>query len=206
MASNNMVLIRGTVIQAPKFSYSYNGNDFYEFIVNTKRRNGTYDFFHIVIPWSKVKLAKIMDSDHIEIECEMRSYKYKRRVIYYLYYLESKLVETDEKDCAQAVLVGSVIRKPVLKEHFFSSLNRANKVASGTIKLDSHNRYYSAPIVFWGRGAEIADEYEYGTSIRVEGLVSTRKFEYTNKETGEKEDRTQVEVTVIRSEVNNEES
>lgn len=207
MAENNKVLIRGKVTGLPEFKYGYSGNDFYEFKVQTKRDTGKTDEFGITIPWTKVNHLDLKIDDYIEIDCEFRSFRNKRRTIYYLYYIDSKPAEANALSYAQASLRGTLTRRKVCDKFYFPSLKRETKMASGNLKIDSFNRSYSAPIIFWGKGADIAASYEIGSEINVEGLVSVRNFSYTNKETGCVEERTQLEVTAIRSnaiEVNNE--
>lgn len=174
--TNNMIILCGTVHEAPIFSHEVFGETFYTFKLKVNRLSGHCDVLPVIISERLISNNEIILGERYFIEGQLRSYNIitdnKSRLQLQTFAREIRPDENGD-DINQITLNGFICKPPVYRVTPFS-----REIADVLIAV---NRAYGKsdyiPSICWGRNARYCQQLNVGESICVEGRLQSREYQ-----------------------------
>lgn len=198
MRANNSVIIRGVIGHAT-FDYASRDIAYYTAkIYREKGNTGTVDDIPVIMTHGTLRAASVNMGDSVECLGEFRTKNVDGKSTQYIFCTDLKKIDSSETQCATICIIGKYNSKPFYTERYFTTIGAEKKLASVTLEVECNRRYF-IPVIFWGRGADVALSYTEDDRVHIEGFLNVRTFKYFNKETGDTETRSQLEVIAVNS-------
>ena len=191
--SNNTVMLRGVLREAPKFSHESKNERFYQFSLEVSRLSGTTDTVHIIARDQLLEALAPEGGSKLCVRGELRSFNNKSGV-------GPKLIITvfarelwfdDEEDENIVELTGTLCKAPN-----FRTTPMGREICD--LMLAVNRRYGRSdylPCIAWGTRAREAALWPVGTSVALTGRFQSRTYTKLS-DTGTVE-KTAYEVSVI---------
>lgn len=173
---SNKVILAGEVKTTPE-SYTYLGEDFYEFQLAVKRESGTEDIIPVNI--SQYLVNKLSVGDKVCLIGQIRTYNKqidgKNRLIIVFFAQEIKEYVKDEN---QVELVGYFCKKPI---HRTTPLGRDICDILLAVNRERGKSDY-IPCIVWGRTAAHIGTLDVGVKVSLQGRLQSREYDKWNDE------------------------
>ncbi len=192
----NHVVMVGTVIEAPVWSYRYRDEHFYITHILVKRLSGAADILPVTIPGHLlVKPSALKGGDRIALKGQLRSYNRTTQQggkLMLTIFVRSFCLSSAAEDENRVILQGTLCRAPVYR---MTPLGRAISDLLIAVNRAYHHADY-LPAIAWGDGAKEAASWSVGTAVRLTGRFQSR--EYTKQAEEGPEIRIAYEVSIAR--------
>lgn len=190
--NENHAVLRGTAAEAPVFSHTNHGVDFFVFPLSVPRLSGTEDRLNILVPQSLLEEHPPVPGRPMEVTGEVRTFNNRTgpgsRLVITL--LARALTDTEEPPCNQLTLSGVLCKPPVLRR---TPLGR--EICD--LMLAVNRRYGRAdylPCITWGALAQRCGGLTVGDCVSLEGRLQSRLYQKVVD--GVTQERTAFEVSV----------
>ena len=182
----NYVVMVGTVIEAPVWSYRYRDEHFYITHILVKRLSGAADILPVTIPGHLlIKPSALKSGDRIALKGQLRSYNRTTQQggkLMLTIFVRSFCLSSALEDENRVILQGTLCRAPVYR---MTPLGRAISDLLIAVNRAYHHADY-LPAIAWS----------VGTAIRLTGRFQSR--EYTKQAEEGPEIRIAYEVSIAR--------
>lgn len=172
----NYVVMVGTVIEAPVWSYRYRDEHFYITHILVKRLSGAADILPVTIPGHLlIKPSALKSGDRIALKGQLRSYNRTTQQggkLMLTIFVRSFCLSSALEDENRVILQGTLCRAPVYR---MTPLGRAISDLLIAVNRAYHHADY-LPAIAWGDGAKETASWSVGTAIRLTGRFQSREY------------------------------
>ncbi len=171
---NNSVLLCGTVADAPTYSHSSRGQDFYTFPLEVMRLSGNSDLINIIVRREQLELLESGRIDRLRAAGEVRSFNNRRgdgaKLV--ITVLAKELSLCDDEDMNLVTLRGTLCKTPNLR-----STPMGRDICDMMVAVNRrYGRSDYLPCICWGLKAREAAEWTVGTEIVLTGRLQSRTY------------------------------
>ncbi len=194
--SNNMITLRGTLLNLPQFSHSNHGKRFYRFTLEVPRLSGAVDLLPIVAEESLMMDLDPTAGDMLTVAGQIRSYNQRSedgRHLLIFVFAASVTVEYGEP-LNDVYLEGPLCREPTFRR---TPLGREICDTMLAIPRPFHRADY-LPCILWGRTAQEISQCHTSDVIAIRGRLQSRIYTKVTPEGSE--DRTAYEISALQAE------
>ena len=174
MDENNSAVLRGTLVQAPRFSHACKGERFYTFPICVSRSSGTLDILNVIAPESLMRRSLIGEGDKLSVAGELRSYNNKSgvgsKLVITVY---ARTLSTDSgEDENRIFLCGTLCKKPTLRK---TPMGR--EISDLMVAVNRrYGRSDYLPCIAWGSLAREAACWQVGDHVLLHGRIQSRDY------------------------------
>ncbi len=172
--NNNVVKLKGKIIDAPIYSHQVLGEGFFESKLEVKRLSGEKDILPITFSERIIKNLSI--GDEIALIGQFRSYnkvedKHSKLM---LTVFVREIVDPKELDTSNNItMIGYVCKPPIYRTTPFG-----REIADILLAVNrAYNKSDYLPCIAWGRNARFVQEMQVGEKIEVTGRVQSRNYQ-----------------------------
>lgn len=172
--NTNYAELCGVMSDAPQYSHSSRGEDFFIFPLCVERLSGTEDTVNIIVRRELLEMCEPSGEEKLHIIGELRSYNNKSgegaRLVITVFAKEIGLCSGDDENIIR--LTGTLCKAP----------NKRTTPMGRDIcdlMLAVNRRYGRSdylPCITWGLKALKAAEWPVGTRVRLEGRIQSRSY------------------------------
>lgn len=195
--TNNKVLLEGTVSKTVEFDHEYKGEEFYLFIVDTKRNSGVVDSIPVEIKKSLMNGVNLNIGKRVLVTGQYRSVNKiegdKHRLILRVFAEELKQSEGIVNDTNNVWLNGYICRKPE-----FRITPKGREICD--IMFAVNRAYHKSdyiPCIAWREDAKNMKDMLVGTELMLNGRIQSRKYNKTLPD-GQVVEKTAYEFSISR--------
>lgn len=174
MEHTNSIIIRGVMVQLPKFSHENHGRQFYRFSLEVQRLSGAVDILPVVIEKQLLDTVDPTAGSMITVTGQIRSYNQRkdgtRHLLIFVY--ATGMVAEDGPPENQVCLTGTLCRDPNLRR---TPLGREICDVMLAVKRPFHRSDY-LPCILWGRTAFVLSSCRTGDTISIQGRLQSRIY------------------------------
>ena len=195
--SNNMVLLRGELVELPQFSHENHGRQFDRFSLEIQRLSGTRDTVPVMAEHSLLAGLDPSAGDMIEVTGQLRSYNNRsgegRRLV--ISVLAGQVQITQGQPDNQVELQGRICREPVYRR---TPLGR--EICDVMLAVERrYGRMDYLPCILWGSLARMAAACAKGTELWLQGRLQSRTYYKQTDQGGEERTAYEVSVTTAQA-------
>lgn len=198
-SENNIAEICGKIVRNFEYGHRIAGEGFYESVIESERKSGTFDNIPIVVSERLVDVKDNWENAKVKIVgCfqSINKQKDSKKVILYFFVKEFLPCTEEISDKNIVNMDGYICKEP---NYRLTPLGR--EICDILIAV---NRPYGKadyiPCICWGRNARFAYRLKVGTHLRISGRIQSREYTKKLSET-EAETRTAYEVSISKLEV-----
>ena len=174
ISSNNSVRLCGVMGQAPVFSHSSRGQQFYTFPLEVRRLSGNCDTVNILVRRQLLDSVEVEERSRICVSGQLRTFNNRRgdgaRLVISVFAREIYL--SDEEDANLVELSGTVCKPPKLR-----CTPMGRDICDLMLAVNRHyGRSDYLPCICWGIKAREAARWTVGTELRLEGRLQSRSY------------------------------
>ena len=191
-ACSNYARLIGTLDDAPRYSHSSRGEDFFVFPLRTERLSGTADTVNVIARRSLLDAVEVSDAGRISVEGELRSFNNKSgdgaKLVISVF--AKNICLCGAGDLNLICLTGTLCKSPNLR---VTPMGRD----ICDLMLAVNRRYGRSdylPCIAWGLKARRAALFDVGTVVSITGRLQSRS--YIKIVGGEPQEKTAFEVSV----------
>jgi single-stranded DNA-binding protein len=172
--SNNLLMIKGKIVQKPQFSHSVLGEGFFETKVQVNRLSTEVDILPVTI--SERLLGDLSEGDEIAIKGQFRSYNKvdngKSKLM--LTAFAREVVDPSELTATNNIeMTGYICKEPVYRTTPFG-----REIADVLLAVNrAYNKSDYLPCIAWGRNARFAKDLQVGSRVQIKGRVQSRTYQ-----------------------------
>lgn len=189
---NNMVILKGKIVNDPVFSHSCMGENFQEVILEIERLSGECDYIPLTI--SSRLNEKITKGKTIGVFGNFRSYNKiengKSKLVLTVFVRE--FINPDEiENSNQISVTGYICKTPIYRTTPFG-----REICDLIIAVNrGYNKSDYLPAIAWGRNAKFVSNSVVGDKVELCGRIQSRNYQ-KKLEDGTVENRTAYEVSI----------
>ena len=174
MEHTNNIILRGTMVELPKFSHENHGRQFYRFSLEVERLSGAVDILPVVIEKQLLDSVDPTAGSMITVTGQIRSYNQRtdgiRHLLIFVYAVS--IIAEDTQPENQVCLTGTLCREPNLRR---TPLGREICDMMLAVKRPFHRSDY-LPCILWGRTALVLSSCHTGDTISIQGRLQSRIY------------------------------
>jgi single-stranded DNA-binding protein len=194
--TTNSILLRGTLLELPKYSHMNHGKKFYRFTLEVPRLSGTSDLLPVVVEENMLMALDPCAGETLTVSGQIRSHNYRsedgRHLMIFVF--ASSLVAEDGDPINDVYVEGPLCREPTYRR---TPLGREICDAMLAVPRPFHRADY-LPCILWGRTASEASACHIRDMIRICGRLQSRT--YTKMTDNGAEERTAYEISALTAE------
>ena len=193
MKKENRAIVRGTIIENPKFFSVTKSDEYYMVKVNVLRKSGTADIIPVVIPRKNIDPNADYINMRINLDGQLQTVRRDGHLIMYVFAISADIYynyDENEEDLNDilftGVMKGTVIRKtgqkqiPIADVHFLSTK-------------------FFFPCIAWNKDAKKIKKSKRNTEMKVIGRFQSRDYKKVIE--GEVKDKTASEISIQKLEI-----
>lgn len=191
----NFAKVAGVVTSQPTKSHHFEGENFYEFVVEVERLSKIKDHIPVTVSDRIMTDDMICQGDFVQVLGEYRSYNKlendKSKLILHLFAKDIKKLEENKNFENEVKLSGFVCKEPIYRKTPFE--REICDVLLAVNRTNYHKSDY-IPCILWGRNARFMGNQSVGCKVELSGRIQSREYTKTN-ENGESFTKTAYEVS-----------
>lgn len=193
ISSNNSVRLCGVMGQAPVFSHSSRGQQFYTFPLEVRRLSGNCDTVNVLVRRQLLDSVEVEERSRICVSGQLRTFNNRRgdgaRLVISVFAREIYL--SDEEDANLVELSGTVCKPPKLR-----CTPMGRDICDLMLAVNRHyGRSDYLPCICWGIKAREAASWDVGTKLELKGRIQSRKYIKLTEEGSQEKTAFEVSVT-----------
>ena len=195
--SNNMVLLRGELVELPQFSHENHGRQIDRLSLEIQRLSGNRETVPVMAEHSLLAGLDPSAGDMIEVTGQLRSYNNRsgegRRLV--ISVLAGQVQITQGQPDNQVELQGRICREPVYRR---TPLGR--EICDVMLAVERrYGRMDYLPCILWGSLARMAAACAKGTELWLQGRLQSRTYYKQTDQGGEERTAYEVSVTTAQA-------
>ena len=195
--SENTILLRGELMELPRFSHENHRKRFFRFTLCVPRLSGNVDYLPIVAEESILNSLDLSAGEMLRVEGQIRTHNMRengiRRLLIFVF--ATAIVAEEGEPMNDVVLCGPLCRNPI---HRRTPLGR--DICDVMLAVPrAYRRADYLPCILWGRTAHEVSSCHTSDLVRVVGRLQSRAY-IKQTEQGAQE-RMAYEVSALTAEV-----
>ena len=195
--TENTILLRGELLELPRFSHENHGKQFYRFTLAVHRLSGTVDVLPVIAEASLLETVDLTGGDMLRVEGQIRSHNLRqdgaRRLLIFVF--ASVIVAEDGEPANEVTLCGPLCRMPVYRR---TPLGR--EICDVMLVVPrAFRRADYLPCILWGRTAQQIAGCATSDVVQVYGRLQSRA--YTKQTDQGPVERVAYEVSALHAEL-----
>ena len=195
--SENTALLRGELMELPRFSHENHGKRFYRFTLCVPRLSGNMDYLPIVAEESVLNCLNLSGGEMLRIEGQIRSHNVRengiRRLLIFVF--AASIIAEDGDPINDVILCGPLCRDPNCRR---TPLGR--DICDVMLAVPrAFKRADYLPCILWGRTAHEVSTCKTRDVVRICGRLQSRA--YTKQTEHGAEERTAYEISALTAEI-----
>ena len=172
--NNNILLIKGKIIETPTYSHSVLGEGFFETKLEVKRLSNEVDILPVTV--SERLIAGVKVGDIVGIKGQFRSYNkledLKSKLMLTVFVRE--LIDPNDIQTTNSInLVGYICKEPIYRTTPFG-----REIADILLAVNrAYNKSDYLPCIAWGRNARFVKDLQVGEKLEISGRVQSREYQ-----------------------------
>lgn len=172
--NNNILQLKGKIIQTPKYSHSVLGEGFFETALEVKRLSTEVDILPVTI--SERLISNIKLGDEIAIKGQFRSYNkledMHSKLMLTVFVRE--IIDASNLNITNNInLVGYICKEPIYRTTPFG-----REIADVLLAVNrAYNKSDYLPCIAWGRNARFVKDLQVGEKLEICGRVQSRNYQ-----------------------------
>ncbi len=195
--TENTIVIRGALLELPRFSHENHGKRFYRFTLSVARLSGAVDLLPVIAEAQVLNAIDLSGGEMLRVEGQIRSHNLRengvRRLLIFLF--ASSVTAEDGEPINDVVLEGPLCRNPVYRR---TPLGREICDVMLAVPRAFHRADY-LPCILWGRTAHEVSTCRTSDRVRICGRLQSRL--YTKQTDTGTEERTAYEISALTAEI-----
>ena len=195
--TENIVTLRGELVQLPEFSHENHRKRFYRFVLSVPRLSGTVDLLPVIAEESVLGALDPCGGQMLRVEGQIRSHNSRengiRRLLIFVF--AASITAEDGESINTVTLAGPLCRNPIYRR---TPLGREICDVMLAIPRAFHRADY-LPCILWGRTAQDVALCHTSDHIRIHGRLQSRT--YTKQTDDGPETRTAYEISALSAEI-----
>ena len=195
--TENNILLRGELLELPRFSHENHGKRFFRFYLSVPRLSGAVDVLPVIASEQTLNALDLSGGAMLEVWGQIRSHNSRengaRRLLVFVF--ATDITATDGLPANEVTLQGVLCRQPNLRR---TPLGRESCDAMLAVPRAFKRADY-LPCILWGRTAQEAAVCGTGDRLRIQGRFQSRVYNKLT-ELGTQE-RTAYEISALTAEV-----
>ena len=172
--SENTVLLRGELLELPRFSHENHGKRFFRFTLCVPRLSGNVDILPVIAEESVLNCLDLSGGEMLRIEGQIRSHNVRengvRRLLIFVF--AGSIVAEDGEPINDVVLCGPLCREPVCRR---TPLGR--DICDVMLAVPrAFKRADYLPCILWGRTAHEVSGCHTSDVVRIFGRLQSRAY------------------------------
>ena len=172
--NNNILQLKGKIIEAPTYSHSVLGEGFFETKLEVKRLSSEVDILPVTI--SERLISGIKMGDEVGIKGQFRSYNKleNMRSKLMLTVFVREIVDLQSINTTNNInLVGYICKEPIYRTTPFG-----REIADILLAVNrAYNKSDYLPCIAWGRNARFVKDLQVGEKLEISGRVQSRNYQ-----------------------------
>ena len=195
--SENTVILRGELMELPRFSHENHRKRFFRFTLCVPRLSGNTDYLPIVAEESVLNRLDLSGGEMLRIEGQVRSHNLRedgvRRLLIFVY--ATSILAEDGEPINDVVLCGPLCREPVCRR---TPLGR--DICDVMLAVPrAYRRADYLPCILWGRTAHEISQCRTSDQVRLCGRLQSRI--YTKQTENGPLERTAYEISALTAQI-----
>ena len=191
--SENTVILRGELMELPRFSHENHGKHFYRFTLCVPRLSGNMDYLPIVAEESVLNCMDLSGGEMLRVEGQIRSHNVredgKRRLLIFVF--AASILAEDGEPINDVYLEGILCKDPTYRR---TPLGRDICDVMLAVPRPFRRADY-LPCILWGRTAQEASQCCVRDRVCIQGRLQSRN--YTKLTESGSETRTAYEISAL---------
>ena len=193
----NHIILRGSLVDIPKFSHENHGKRFFRFYLNVPRLYGAVDVLPVIADWQTLCRMDLSAGEMLTVIGQIRSHNIRengiRRLMIFVFAGDILVEDGDPiNDC---ILEGPICREPTYRR---TPLGR--EICDVMLAIPrAFKRADYLPCILWGRTAQEIASCHTRDRIRVCGRLQSRI--YTKLTDQGAEERTAYEISALTADI-----
>ena len=193
----NHIILRGSLVDIPKFSHENHGKRFFRFYLNVPRLSGAVDVLPVIADWQTLCRIDLSAGEMLTVIGQIRSHNIRengiRRLMIFVFAGDILVEDGDPiNDC---ILEGPICREPTYRR---TPLGR--EICDVMLAIPrAFKRADYLPCILWGRTAQEIASCHTRDRIRVCGRLQSRI--YTKLTDQGAEERTAYEISALTADI-----
>jgi hypothetical protein len=193
----NHIILRGSLVDIPKFSHENHGKRFFRFYLNVPRLSGAVDVLPVIADWQTLCRMDLSAGEMLTVIGQIRSHNIRengiRRLMIFVFAGDILVEDGDPiNDC---ILEGPICREPTYRR---TPLGR--EICDVMLAIPrAFKRADYLPCILWGRTAQEIASCHTRDRIRVCGRLQSRI--YTKLTDQGAEERTAYEISALTADI-----
>lgn len=172
--TNNIITLRGELVQLPEFSHENHGKQFYRFELNVPRLSGTLDTLPVIAEASVLEHMDLSGGDMIAVTGQIRSHNIRtdgtRRLLIFIF--AASVTAEDGEPMNHVLLEGPICREPTYRR---TPLGR--EICDVMLAVPrAFRRADYLPCILWGRTAQEVSQCHTRDRLRICGRLQSRCY------------------------------
>ncbi len=196
--STNQIIVRGSLMEPPRFSHENHCRKFYRFTLEVPRLSTNVDLLPVVADEQILNQMDLSGGEMLTVSGQIRSHNNRiggnRRLLIFLFAQE--IIAEDGAPINTVILEGPLCREPVYRR---TPLGREICDVMLAVPRNIYKRADYLPCILWGRTAQEISRCRIGDRIRMEGRLQSRI--YTKLTEDGPQERTAYEISALSAEI-----
>lgn len=193
----NHIILRGSLVDIPKFSHENHGKRFFRFYLDVPRLSGAVDVLPVIADWQTLCRMDLSGGEMLTVTGQIRSHNIRengiRRLMIFVF--AGDIVAEDGEPINDCILEGPLCREPTYRR---TPLGR--EICDVMLAVPrAFKRADYLPCILWGRTAQEIAACHTRDRIRVCGRLQSRV--YTKLTENGAEERTAYEVSALTADI-----
>ena len=193
----NHIILRGSLVDIPKFSHENHGKRFFRFYLNVPRLSGAVDVLPVIADWQTLCRMDLSAGEMLTVIGQIRSHNIRengiRRLMIFVFAGDILVEDGDPiNDC---ILEGPICREPTYRR---TPLGR--EICDVMLAIPrAFKRADYLPCILWGRTAQEIASCHTRDRIRVCGRLQSRIYPKLTDQGAE--ERTAYEISALTADI-----
>ena len=193
----NHIILRGSIVDIPKFSHENHGKRFFRFYLNVPRLSGAVDVLPVIADWQTLCRMDLSAGEMLTVIGQIRSHNIRengiRRLMIFVF--SGDILVEDGDPINDCILEGPICREPTYRR---TPLGR--EICDVMLAIPrAFKRADYLPCILWGRTAQEIASCHTRDRIRVCGRLQSRI--YTKLTDQGAEERTAYEISALTADI-----
>ena len=172
--SENTILLRGELLELPRFSHENHRKRFYRFRLSVPRLSGNVDILPVIAEESTLNAMDLSGGEMLQINGQIRTHNVRengiRRLLIFVF--ATSITVEDGEPMNDVVICGPLCREPVYRR---TPLGRDICDVMLAVPRAYHRADY-LPCILWGRTAHEVSGCHTSDVVRVMGRLQSRAY------------------------------
>lgn len=193
----NRIVLRGCLVELPRFSHENHGRKFYRFLLEVPRLSGAVDTLPVIVEETVLNQLDLSGGDMLTVTGTIRSHNIhengRRHLLIFVF--ATSLICEDGEPMNDVTIEGLICREPIFRR---TPLGR--EICDVMLAVPrAFRRADYLPCILWGRTAQEAAGCHTRDRIRICGRLQSRI--YTKLTETDAEERTTYEISALTADI-----